>query len=85
LHTPEREDISVVSLQRQLELLQGIVIDLTGSMVALRRAVNIIANQPTLMLPQGQRDEVLKELEESLNRTDKLLNSVEKLLNASND
>jgi hypothetical protein len=74
-----------VSLQRQLDLLQGIVIDLTGSMVALRKAVNIIASQPTLMLPPGQRDEVFKELEESLNRTDKLVNSVEKLLATSND
>ena len=72
-------------VQYQLELLKSIVIDMTGSMVALRRAVNLIANQPTLMLPPAQRAEIYKELEESLSRTDKLLNLVEKLLEASND
>jgi hypothetical protein len=74
-----------VPVQYQLELLKSIVIDMTGSMVALRRAVNLIANQPTLMLPPAQRAEIYKELEESLSRTDKLLNLVEKLLEPSND
>jgi uncharacterized protein (DUF1778 family) len=74
-----------VSVQLQLELLKSIVIDTASSVVALRRAVNILANQPTLLLSPAQKVEISKELEESRNRTDKLLNLIEKLLKTSND
>jgi hypothetical protein len=50
-----------------------------GALVATRRAVNIIANQPTLLLSMDARGDVFRELTESIGRVEAALKTIESM------
>ena len=66
--------------ENKIELLQSAVIQLTGALVAVRTAVNIIAIQPNLLLSPDDREKIQEELGESVSRVDKILKLLDKLV-----
>jgi hypothetical protein len=69
--TPEEE----AEYRLKIELLFGMIIQLTGGLMTLRKAVVTISTQPTLLLSQTDREEVRKEFDEVNQRIDNILES----------
>jgi hypothetical protein len=60
-------------LEHEVALLKTALVQITGALVATRRALNVIANQPTLMLPPDARANIYGELNESIGRVENAL------------
>jgi hypothetical protein len=64
-------------LERDVILLKGALLEVTGALVATRRALTVVVNQPTLMLRPDARAEIYKELNESIGRVETALHIYE--------
>jgi hypothetical protein len=69
-----------LSSAKETDLLNGAVIQITGCLLALRRAVRIVASQPTLMMSQDDLKKFQEAMEESDQRMQKLFDELDKLL-----
>jgi len=75
------------SLLERIDLLEDVVIQLTGALVSVRLAVNMIAIQPGVLTRMDAQREVQKELAESVEKVDNILNLLNEMLRkrASNE
>jgi hypothetical protein len=67
-------------LLEKIDRLEDIVIDLTGALVSVRLAVNVIAIHPGVLSRMDAQQEVHKTLEESVDRVNKVLDSLKEML-----
>jgi hypothetical protein len=74
-----------VTTEEQLDLIKDSLIQMAGAIVATRLAVNVIANQGTLLLDQADRQAIHKELSESVNRMEKALDVIQRLVGPSDE
>lgn len=64
-------------LEREIGSLKAALVQVVGALVTTRRAVNVIANQPTLMLSTEARADIYREMNESIGRIDTALQAIE--------
>ena len=74
-----------MTTDEQLAVIRRTLIEMAAAIVATRRAVNIVANQPTLLLNQTDRQSTYNELKEGIERMDKALDLLQQLTEPSNE
>jgi septal ring factor EnvC (AmiA/AmiB activator) len=67
-------------VEKRIELLEDIVIQLTGALVSVRLAINIVALQPGLLTRMDSQQEVQKELKDSGERVNNILNLLNEMI-----
>ena len=72
-------DPQEAELAREISLLKDALFQVTAALVATRQAVNIIANQPTLLLSKKDRAAIYDELQDSVNNVEKVLHAIERM------
>jgi hypothetical protein len=72
-------------IEDEVALIKSALLQLTGSLVATRASLRIVASQPNLLLSQDVRVELNKSFEEGTGHLDKAIQTIGTLVGVLND